>query len=1074
MYTDLSFRLSAVILVIIFAGGSIAQSQTDITELSGLKARSIGPSNMSGRIGAIDAVNADPNIIYVGAATGGLWKSTSAGLAWTPLTDSLPATSIGAIAINQAIPDLVWIGTGEGGRRNSAGVGTGVYKSLDGGNSWKHLGLESTGAIASVLLHPTNPEVAYVGALGNTWAESPERGVYKTTDGGKSWDKVLYVNETTGAGDLVMDPASPNHLIAAMWDHRRWPWALRSGGPGSGLHVTYDGGESWRQLSSKEGLPEGELGRMGLDFARGNPKVVYAVVEATRSVIMRSDDRGDTWKAVNDIRNPRDIAVRPFYYAQVAVDPTNENRVYNIQNSLDVSEDGGKNFRSTQDRVHGDHHALWVSPDGKTLIDGNDAGVAFSPDRGASWRVIENLPLAQFYHINVDLATPFNVMGGLQDNGSWHGPSSVWDKGGIRFSNWKNVGTGDGIAVLAHPTNPRYVYVTREDGFIVRTDLQTGERKFIKPAHPDATELRFSWNTGIVLDPHDGALYIGSQFVHRSTDMGTTWALISPDLTTNDPEKQMQDQSGGVTRDDSSAENHTTILTIAPSPVERGVLWVGTDDGNVQLTRDGGTTWTNVVKRIRGLRPNTWVPHIETSKFKGGTAFVTFDDHRRGDNTPYVFKTTDYGTTWTSLVTEDIEPFNFVHVIEQDPVEANLLFLGTEYGMYVSMNGGQKWHLWNYGLPRAPTRGLVVHPRDHDLVIGTHGRAVYVLDDIVPLRALARDPAIANRSLHLFEPPVAIRYQPQNIWMGRGAGYANFVGENRPYGALLSYSIGSPSDGAVTGIGKKVSIEVLDEADVIIRTFEAPAKPGVNRTVWDLRHDGFRRPRRSWSSYSGRSTVRGPQALSGRYTVRIDFEGEEASAVVEVRDDPRFEVPIAEQREKLDFIMTVGRRQEVATEAVDRLRDTKHALGRVVEQVQASRGATDSTIKELVLAAEDLETTLTDVEILFTGFLNKAYADRGVHIQGFQAWPGEVLPQLDILLGTCPMCPTTFTESREAPTEADRLRLRAAEEDLKRALEETNRVFAQNVERFRERIQGLNVELFPAKEPLSFDWRQSR
>ena len=372
--------------------------------------------------------------------------------------------------------------TGEGGRRNSAGVGTGVYKSLDGGKSWQHLGLESTGAIASVLLHPTNPEIAYVGALGNTWAESPERGVYKTTDGGKSWDKVLYVSETTGAGDLVMDPASPNHLIAAMWDHRRWPWFFRSGGPGSGLHVTYDGGESWKRLSANEGLPEGELGRMGLDFAKGNPKVVYAVVEATRSVMLRSGDRGGTWEVVNDQGAGRSIAWRPFYFAQVAVDPTNENRVYNILNSLDVSEDGGKNFRSVQNRVHGDHHALWVSPDGKILIDGNDGGVALSRDRGASWRVIENLPLGQFYHVNVDLATPFNVMGGLQDNGSWHGPSSVWNSGGIRFPDWKNVGSGDGIAVLAHPTNPRYIYVTREDGLIIRSDLQTGERKSIVPA----------------------------------------------------------------------------------------------------------------------------------------------------------------------------------------------------------------------------------------------------------------------------------------------------------------------------------------------------------------------------------------------------------------------------------------------------------------------------------------------------------------------------------------------------------------------------------------------------------------
>ncbi len=1068
MHTGHSTRLSVVFLMIILAAASTTRSQTDITGLAGLKARSIGPSGMSGRISAIDAVNADPNIIYVGAATGGLWKSTSGGATWTPLTDSLPASSVGAVAIYQAAPELVWIGTGERNRRSSAGVGTGVYKSLNGGRSWQHVGLESTGAIDAIVLHPSNPELAYVGALGNTWKEGPERGVYKTTDGGKSWEKVLYVNETTGAGDLVMDPANPNHLIAAMWDHRRWPWFFRSGGLGSGLHVTYDGGESWKQLSAEEGLPEGELGRMGLDFARGNPKVVYAVVEAKRSVLLRSDDCGDTWKVVNDkggYRSP--IAWRPFYYAQVRVDPTNEDRVYNLHGTIHLSEDGGKNFRRIQTRVHGDHHALWVSPDGKFLIDGNDGGVYLSRDRGATWRFIENLPLGQFYHVNVDLATPFNVMGGLQDQSSWHGPSSVWHNGGIRFSDWRIIGSGDGMAVLAEPNDPRYVYTTREAGRIIRSDLQTGERKSIVPAHPQATKLRFSWNPGMAIDPHDGALYFGSQFVHRSTDMGTTWTLISSDLTTNDPEKQMADQSGGLTRDDTEAENHTTILTIAPSPVERGVLWVGTDDGNVQLTRDGGGTWVNVVERIRGVRPNSWVPHIEASKFEGGTAFVTFDDHRRGDNTPYVFKTMDYGTTWTSLVTADIEPFNFVHVIEQDPVEANLLFLGSEHGMYVSLNGGKKWHLWRHGLPRAPTRALVVHPRDHDLVIATHGRSVYILDDVGPLRALARDAAIATRPLHLFDPPVAIRYHPWLREMNDGNG--TFTGENRPYGALLTYSISAEPAVRVTA---KVTIEILDEAGAAIRTLEAPAKPGVNRTAWDLRHDGFRRPLVHEEGAAVQSFVRGPQVLPGCYTVRMTFEDQEASAAVEVLEDPRFQVPMAAQRERLDFIMTVGQRQEVAAEAVDRLRDARRAVGRAVKQVQANRGATAPTAQELASAGDDLEGALIVVEELFTGDAMNFYTEGGAQrIQGFRAWPGEVLPQLDYIIGDCPMCRTTFTPSREAPTEAERLHLRAAEEDLKQALERTNRIFAEKVARFRERVASGDVELFPAKEPLSIDWK---
>lgn len=1038
-----------------------AGAQVDLSHLAGLKPRSIGPAGMSGRIGAIDAVDADPNVIYVGASTGGLWKSTSGGTTWTPLTDSLPAYSIGAVAVYQAAPDVVWIGTGERNRRNSAGVGTGVYRSLDGGKTWRHAGLDSTGAIDAILLHPSNPDVAYVGALGNTWTESPHRGVYKTSDGGKTWRKILYVNETTGAGDLVMDPSNPNHLIAAMWDHRRWPWFFRSGGPGSGLHVTYDGGETWRKLSPKEGLPEGELGRIGLDFARGNPNVVYAVTEATRNVMLRSEDGGDTWTVVN---RSRGISERPFYYAQVRVDPTNENRVYNVHGTIDLSEDGGKNFRVLLvfERVHVDHHAFWVSPDGKTLIDGNDGGVYISTDRGASWRFVENLPLAQFYHINVDLATPFNLMGGLQDNGSWRGPSYVWHNGGIRYYDWKEVGFGDGFAVLADPNRPRYVFATSQGGNIIRSDLETGERKSIRPAHLQGTELRFNWNAGMAIDPHDGALYLGSQFLHRSADLGTTWTIISPDLTTNDPEKQKQTESGGLTKDVTAAENHTTILTVAPSPVDRGVIWVGTDDGNVQLTRDGGGTWTNVVDRIRGVPRNTWVPHIEASKFEGGTAFVTFDDHRRGNNAPYLFKTTDYGRTWASLVTADIEGFNFVHVIEQDPVNANLLFLGTEHGLYATLDGGRKWHLWRHGFPRAPTLALIVHPRDHDLVIATHGRAAYMLDDVRPLRALAADPAIAQRPLHLFDVPPALRHQEAQVDGIRFVADAMFIGENRPYGALLTYIVGEgrremASDGESDTA--KVTIEVLDESGTVIRRFQGPAKPGINRAAWDLRRDGFRRPRGQQEQTPATFLPPGPPVLAGRYTVRVKQGGQEASGPVEVRDDPRFNVPVAVQREKLEFIMTIGRRQEVAAEAVDRIRDARRAVDRAVEQARAGPGGSDSAAaKALQQAGDSLKKRLSETEELFTG---------PQEVQGIVRAPDAVLPQLGNVYGAA-------SSSREAPTDAERLYLRVAEEDLGRAIEGVNQVFGRDVARFRERVSALNVTFFPATEPLSLEARPNR
>ncbi|GBD32602.1 Ycf48-like protein [bacterium HR33] len=1046
-------RFLALVLVVPLAllAGS-ATAQIDPARLAGLKARSIGPSGMSGRISAIDAVERDPNIIYVGSATGGLWKSTSGGVTWEPLTDSLPAYSIGAVAIFQAAPDIVWIGTGERNRRNTAGVGTGVYKSMDGGKTWRHLGLDSTGAIDAIILHPTDPDIAYVGALGNTWTESPHRGVYRTTDGGKTWQKILYVNETTGAGDLVMDPSNPNHLLAATWDHRRWPWFFRSGGPGSGLYVTYDGGDTWKKLGPEDGLPEGELGRIGLDFARSNPKVVYAIVEATRSVLLRSEDGGNTWKVVN---RERGIAERPFYYAQVRVDPTNENRVYNVHGTIDLSEDGGKTFRVLLpfERVHVDHHALWISPDGKILYDGNDGGVYISRDRGASWRFVENLPLAQFYHIAVDWETPYNVMGGLQDNGSWRGPSQVWHNGGIRFYDWKEVGFGDGFATLPDPRNRRYLYTTSQGGNIIRSDLLTGERKAIRPAHPEGIELRFNWNPAMAIDPHDGALYFGSQFVHRSTDLGNTWTIISPDLTTNDPEKQKQLESGGLTRDVTSAENYTTILVIAPSPVERGVIWVGTDDGNVQLTRDGGATWTNLASRIRGVPPNTWIPHIEASPHDAATAFVVFDDHRRGNNRPYVFKTTDYGRTWTSLVTDEIEPFNFVHVIEQDPIEPNLLFLGTEHGMYVSFNGGRNWQLWRHGLPRVPVLALVVHPREHDLVIGTHGRAAYILDDIRPLRALARDPTIAQKPLHLFEIPEAIKYEVAQVDGMRFTADAMFKGENRPYGALITYSVGG------TGLpDSAVTVEVLDAGGEVIRRFPGPAKPGVNRIAWDLRRDGFRRPRGERQEEPEAFRPAGPPVLPGTYTARVKLKDHEASATVVVRDDPRFDVPLAAQREKFDVIMRVGQRQEVAAEAVDRLREAKRSVDRVLDQLNGNSDTSGDLRQRVRAAADSLKKRLAEVEELFTGPQD---------VQGIVRAPDAVLPQLDQVYGA-------LTSSRDAPTEAQMLYLREAEADLSRALERVNALFSGPVAEFRRLVQEANLEWFPAREPLSLDWRPNR
>jgi photosystem II stability/assembly factor-like uncharacterized protein len=1043
-HSSLSRRFAPGIVAFALAA-SPASAQLDSAAFHGMKARNIGPTGMSGRVGAIDGVHADPNVIYVGAATGGLWKSTSGGVTWTPLLDDYPASSIGSVAIFQPAPDIVWVGTGERNLRNSAGVGTGVYKTMDGGKTWRHVGLENTGAIDQILTHPSDPAVAYVGALGNTWKESEDRGVYKTTDGGKTWRRVLYVNGLTGAGDLVMDPSNPNHLLVAMWEHRRWPWFFKSGGPGSGLYTTFDAGETWKKLSDKDGLPEGEIGRIGLDFSVSRPNVVYALIEAKQSVLARSDDGGSTWKIVNRTAG---IGDRPFYYGQVRVDPENENRVYNVRSPLDLSEDGGKTFRTLLPfaRVHVDHHAWYINPkDGRFIVDGNDGGVYLSRDRGQSWRFVENLPLAQFYHINVDQDTPYHVLGGLQDNGTFRGPSSVWETGGIQYFHWREVDFGDGFAAMADAKNPRFVYAMSQGGALVRADVQTGEWKSIQPVHPDGIKLRFNWNSALNVDPFDGTVYYGSQFLHRSTDLGTTWKIISPDLTTNDSTKQKQAQSGGLTYDVSAAENHTTILTIAPSPVERGVIWVGTDDGNVQLTRDGGASWTNLAERFPGVPRNTWIPHIEASKFDGGTAFVVFDDHRRGTNTPFLFQTTDYGKSWKSLVTPDIEPFNFIHVIEQDPVVKNLLFLGTEYGMYVSLDGGAKWILWRAGLPRVPHMALIVHPRDGDLVIGTHGRAAFVLDDVRPLRALSTDPSIADRPLHLFDVPPTIQYQPNQTAGMRFLADAKFVGPNRPYGALLSYWVKTGNDTA------KAAIEVVSADGALIRKFDGPARHGVNRIAWDLRHDGARRLGGT-DEPPAEFAPAGPPVLPGTYTIKIRRGDQQVSGTVVVRPDPRFEISEADRRAKHDLLLLATARQNVAVEAVDRLAAATKAVDRVKEQLKVK---TDSASNELVKASDDLKRRLTTVREVLVGPEGR---------QGLTETEGVVVPAVSRAYGS-------LVSSWDAPTEAQQITWRRVEKQLTDALAQVNRVLTEDVAAYRQKVGAVLLDWGPT-DPLTLDWKK--
>lgn len=1072
-----------VLLTVLCATVSIALGQLDPKLFSGMKARSIGPAGMSGRIADIDAVASNPDIIFVAASIGGVWKSTNGGTTWNSVFDNQPVAAIGDVTIFQPNPSIVWVGTGEGNPRNSASVGNGVYKSIDGGETWTHMGLEKTERIHRIILHPSDENIAYAAAMGQMWGENPDRGVYKTTDGGKTWRKVLYVNEKVGCAELVMDPSNPNKLFAAMWEYRRWPWFFKSGGPGSGLYVTYDGGETWTKLSEDQGLPKGDLGRIGLAISKNNPNVVYALIESKKNALYRSDDGGKSWKVVNESPN---VAPRPFYYCDLRIDPQNENRIYSLHSNLQVSSDGGKTFTTLggQNRVHSDHHALWIHPsDGSFLIDGNDGGVYISHDYGASWRMIDNLPLAQFYHINVDMEIPYNVFGGMQDNGSWRGPSEVWENNGIRNWHWNEVGFGDGFAALVDASNPDFGYAMSQGGFLIRFNWKTGERKDIRPAGPDGVELRFNWNAGIAQDPFDPkTIYYGSQFLHRSTDRGDSWEIISPDLTTNDTTKQKQAESGGLTRDVTNAENYTTILTIAPSPLQRGVVWVGTDDGNVQVTRDGGKTWTNVVKNIPGVPPNTWVPHIEASKHDAATAYVVFDDHRRSNWTTYVFKTTDYGRSWTSLTKNDPtagskgkEMWGYALVIEEDPVNKNLLYLGTEFGLWISFNGGVNWMKWTHGLPTASAMALIVHPRDHDLVIGTHGRAAYVLDDIRPLRSVTKE--ILDKPLHMFEIPSTYQHYVRAMDGYHFPADAMFKGENRPYGALITYSLNIPKDslkytpgegedtetppamGAQERTARRdsfaVRIEVLDASGKVIRKFTGPAERGINRVAWNLRTDGPRMPRLGPPTPEQQFfRPQGPEVLPGKYTIKIKAHRHEATQVVEVKPDPRISIPLAERMKKYEMQQLVAQRLEVAAEAVERIVKTRRAINTVLEQV---RERNDDAARAIRRSANDLRSKLTEVADLFIEEPNR--------VQGITRATNTVAAQLSYVS-------RSLNSSWDPPTSTQMTYLRQAEEVLANALKAWNKVFSEDVAAFRKQVEDARITPIPTYEHLTMEWKK--
>jgi photosystem II stability/assembly factor-like uncharacterized protein len=838
-------RITKLIIVFCVCFLGTKAQQIDLSkQFKNLKPRNIGPAGMSGRVTAIDAVWANPEQIYLGTASGGVWKTLNGGASWTPVFDEQPIQNIGAVAITQSNPSIVWAGTGEGNPRNSVSLGEGIYKSLDGGKTWKCMGLQKTRNIHRIIIDPSNPDVVYAGVMGNPFKEHAERGVYKTTDGGETWKLILHTNDTSGVGDMVMDPTNPNKLLVNMYQHKRTPWSLKGGGSGSGLYITYDGGRNFKKLGKDDGLPAGDYGRIGISICKSEPNRIYAMVEATKNGLYRSDDGGIKWELVNSEASV--VTNRAFYFQDIAVDPLNENRLYNINQTITVSEDGGKSFRTVipYSGIHPDHHAWWIHPNNPSfIIDGNDGGIAISHDKGKTWQFDEKLPLGQFYHINVDNQLPYHVMGGLQDNGSWNGPAYAWIRSGIRNAYWQGVNGGDGFDVLPDPEDPNWVYSMSQGGSVNRYNMATGEEWSIRPPRPDLkTKQRFNWNAAIAQDPFDkSTIYYGSQLVNKSTNKGASWEIISPDLTTNDSAKIDQSNNGGISIDITGAENYCTILAIEPSPKQTGVIWVGTDDGNLQLTTDGGKSWTNFRGKIPGFPSDAWIPQIRASRYNAGEAFVVANDYRKGDFKPYIFRTTDFGKTWTRLVDEK-KVIGYALSVLQDPVEPNLIFVGTEQGLWISFDNGVQFQQFKNGYPSVSTYDLAIQEREADLVIATFGRALWILDDIRPLRKLAANKGQLNaKKITAFEAPQAYEANMKNASGIEYSIWGSYEGENRKTGGSISFYINKTNnDTGKNKLADTATVKLFDASNNQVRTLRVKADSGFNRFFWGLEGKGIR------------------------------------------------------------------------------------------------------------------------------------------------------------------------------------------------------------------------------------------
>jgi len=928
-----------------------------------LKWRQIGPAAFGGRIDDVEAVVGRPQIIFVAAASGGIFKSADNGVTWKAVFDEEGTSlSIGDIGIAPSDDNIIWAGTGEPNSRQSSSWGDGVYKSLDGGETWQLMGLTDTHHVGRVVIHPRNPDIVFVAALGHLWGPNEERGLFRTKDGGKTWEKVLYLNADTGAVDVAIED-NGRVMYASLYQRRRRAWGFVGGGPSSGLYRSLDGGDTWQKLNN--GLPRGDTGRIGISISQTHPNIVYAIIENKRGGVFRSENRGDTWTFVNKL-NPR-----PMYYSQIRVDPTNPNKVWVLGTYLYVSIDGGKTFtkKKTGEKIHVDHHALWINPNNPDhLLLGNDGGFYISYNGSKTWDFIDNIPIAQFYAIGIDTRNPYWIYGGAQDHGAFGLPSRTYSRLGITNADCVNIVYGDAFHVVVDPENPHLIYSENQEGRVLFINQKTGEERYIRPVPDDPEEeYRFAWKCPLIMSPHDSlTVYYGGNKLFKTTNQGNSWQEISPDLTKNQDWKKLpimgKERNDDTLSRDDGVGNFGTLSSISESPLRNGLIITGTDDGNVHMTRDGGLTWEDLTPRFRLPEPR-WVSCVLASFHNEGTAYVTFDGHRDDDFTPYIFKTVDAGTTWT-LIAKGIPPGMVANVIREHPWNPNLLFLGTEFGLFVSINGGSDWVLVKGDLPRMPIDDIVVNEETNDLILGTHGRGFIILDDLAFLEDL--DEATLDSKAHLFPVKEAFQYFETRQLPNPGA--SQFSGPNPEYGALITYYLknappqpaqrSQEDDKTDTRAQYKspysgVKIIISDSRGNIVREMEGPDRKGFNRVSWDLRYPISFDPEGTSAGYF--EPKKGVFVLPDEYEVKLLARGLEFMEIIKVRVDPRINTNIYWLRQRFDISMAVSDMQRAFSEGRDAVRRMTVELERIEEALKDRKDVPDKVRQKIREISKELE-----------------------------------------------------------------------------------------------------------------------